>query len=183
MELTASLARQLRDLHRSEDFALALGELAAGLATAVPSLVTVSLVVLHQGVPVPVIVKAEPDGGPVVLASLAVELAGRAGCLLILQAAETGAFLLLRDELVTSPAGQATAPQVDQHLSPTPPPGQALTSARARLAAVDRAVGVLLDRGLLPEAALEELRRRAEIAGTELVAAAHALLAELDPAD
>ena len=182
MEITAWLARQLLDLDGSEELGLALDELAAGLATAVPSLLTVSLVLVHQDVPVPLTVRAESEPDAAVLASLAVEVAGEAGSLLILQAAEQGAFLLLRDELAGSPSSRTPEPQVDQHLTPAGPPGPALTAARADLAAVNRAVGVLLDRGVLPEAALAELRRRAEVAGITVGAAGRALLADLDPA-
>ena len=180
MELTASLARQLLELDGSKQFGLALGELTAGLARAVPSLVTVSLVLVHQGVQVPFTVSAEPDARAVVVASLAVELAGKAGHLLILQATEQGAFLLLQDEIAALLSAQAPAPQVDQHLTTTAPPGPALTSARAELTAIDHAVGVLLDRGMLQTAALEELRRRAARAGTTIGGAGRALLAEPD---
>ena len=180
MELTTALAQQLQDLDRSGHLGPALGQLAAGLAVAVPSLLTVSLVLDHQGVQVPVSITAEPDLDAVVRASLAVQLAGEAGSMLILQAAEQGAFLLLRDELAGLPSPQVPAPQVDQHLAPTVPPGPALTWARTELAAVDRAVGVLLDRGMLPALALADLRRRAELAGTTLGGAGRALLAEAD---
>ena len=135
MELTAWLARQLLDLDDgSDELGLALGELATGLATAVPSLLTVSLVLVHQGVPVPVTVTAEPHPEAAVLASLAVELAGEAGSMLILRAAEPGAFLLLQAELAGASSGWTPEPQVDQHLSPTGPPEPALTAARADLA-------------------------------------------------
>ncbi len=72
------------------------------------------------------------------------------------------------------------ASQVDQHLWPAGPLGPALSAARADLAAVDRAAGVLLERGMPAEAALADLRRRAELAGTSIAAAGRALLAELN---
>lgn len=185
IELATSLAQQLQDLDDSQDLGQALHRLGGDLTTAVPSLLTVSLIVVHRGVPVPITIATGRHTGAAVLASLAVDLAGTAGSRtqLILRAGNRGAFLLLRDELAALPAPRRPAVQVDQHLSPAAPPGPALASARADLAAIDRAIGVLLDRGLPPEAARADLRRRAELAGTSVAAAGHAILAELRAPD
>ena len=115
MELTASPVRQLQQLDGDERLGPGLARLAAGLATAVPSLRTVSLLVVHHSVPVTITVRSEAGAGAAVLASLAVELTGEAGSLLILQAGEQGAFLLLQHELAALPLSHGPTPQVHRH--------------------------------------------------------------------
>jgi hypothetical protein len=146
----------------SQQVTLGLTRLAAQLAATVPSLAAVTLVVLRYGLPIPVSILAG-DGAPTpILASLAVPLsAAPSPDLLIAHARTAGAFLLLADDLKPHLPGPAGAPlQLDQHLHYPPLVGHPLPLALSDLQAIDQSIGVLLDQGLTPTAALTELTRR-----------------------
>jgi hypothetical protein len=119
-----------------------------------------------------------------VLASLAVPLpgVGPAG-VLVLRAAAAGAFLLLADDLDLLLEPGHPPIDIDEHLTwPPAPTSASFSAALADLHVVDQAVGVLIDRGLPPEAARRELRRQADAADTTVAAVSRTLLAALPPA-
>ena len=112
-----------------------------------------------------------------VLASLAVPLsAGSSGGLLILRAGEAGAFLLLADDL-DGLLGPGHPPiELDEHLAwPAAANAESLGASLADLSVVDQAIGVLVDRGLPPEAAHRELWRRVGEADTTVAAVSRAV--------
>jgi hypothetical protein len=176
VRITAEVAEQLRLLHADPDhggyFLAGLRRLSRDVALAVPSTLAVTIRVARLGGEVSVSALAEPAA---VLASLAVRLpAGAPGDLLILRAAAAGAYLLLADGLDGLPGRQRAPAEVDGHLGwPT------LSSAAglADLGSIDRAIGVLIDRGLAPEQARRELQRRAETAAATVAAVSRELLA------
>lgn len=157
----------------------------------VPSLLAVSLVRTRSYVPVPLVLLAPVPGSAQAQASLAVALPSPPGtsALLVLQAADPGAFLLLVDQLQSRPLpGDATlagpVAELDQHLTlPGSDAGVALAAALADLSLVDRATGVLIERGLLPAAAVASLRGRARSDATSVPDASRAVLAETAPRD
>lgn len=59
--------------------------------------------------------------------------------------------------------------------------GEGLAASLGDLSAVNQGIGVLLDRGLPPEAARRELQRRADDADTTIGDASRSLLANLAP--
>lgn len=177
MRITAAVAAQLRllqeDPDRGDGFAAALSRLGRDVVLAVPSCLTVTIRLARLGTEVGV---SATTGRAAVLASLAVPLSARSGGgLLILRAAEAGAFLLLADDLAGLLGPGHRPIETDLHLTwPSAEPGEL-----ADLGAVDQAVGVLVDRGLPPDAAHQELRRRAGAAATSVAAVSRDLLASL----
>ena len=179
MRITAAVAEQLLLLHEdpdlASDLAAALDRLGRDVAVAVPSCLTVSIALARPDDEISVSTTAGAAEPAAVLASLAVPLsAGPAGDLLILRAAEAGAFLLLADDL-DGPLRPGHPPiELDKHLSWAL---AASTESVADLRVADQAVGVLVDGGLLPEAARRELQRRASDADTSVAAVSRELLA------
>jgi hypothetical protein len=176
VEIPAALAAQLTVLDDAldgpaADLEVRLRALAAALAVAVPSLIAISVttpvageeVTLHLAVP----------GGPQVAASLVLPLP--AGTSLALYAATPGALADLAADLTRAlglPRGSAV---LDGDLSaPVVPSGVA---GLADLSVINRAIGVLIDRGHPASTARAELRRRAAGAGESLLAAAQRLVA------
>ena len=99
--------------------------------------------------------------------------------MVLLQASEAGAFLLLADDL-----GARLDPQlalrIDEHLNvEIEATAGEWESSIDDLSAVNRAVGVLIERGLLPADAYVELSRRAQQDGMGLAAAGRSLLESL----
>lgn len=175
MRITATVAEQLRllqgDLPPGGDFAAGLIQLSRDVAVAVPSCLAVTVTLARLGGEISVSTTAEPGE---VLASLAVPLSGG---LLVLRAGEAGAFLLLAEDLDGLLRPDRPPVHLDQHLGwPTATSGESLTTSLADLSVVDRAVGVLVDRGLPPGAAHRELWRRAGATGTTVVAVSRDLL-------
>lgn len=189
MEITAALAEQLRRLC---DDPAAGGRLAAGLSAlgrdvlnAVPTCLAVTLLLGHFGGEVSLSMVAATTKNSPVLASLAVPLADQhqEGATLILRAGQAGAFLLLADDL-RGRLGDTDRPpiQVDQHLAmPAAATGESLATSLAEFGAVNQGIGVLIARGLPPEAARRELQRRASAAGVTLAVASRRLLASPRP--
>jgi hypothetical protein len=178
MRITAAVAEQLLLLHGDPDlggdFATALDRLGRDVVRAVPSCFAVTIT--HAGLGGEISVSI--TGGPAaVLASLAVPLsAGHAGDLVVLRAGEAGAFLLLSDDLLRP--DHHLPVQLDEHLTwPAAANGESLGASLADLSAIDQAIGVLVGRGLPPEAAHRELWRRVGEANTTLAAVSRAVLA------
>jgi hypothetical protein len=187
VDITESLAEQLRilggDPDRGDRLAAGLSQLGRDLAVAVPSCLAIGIILVRLGGEITVSAVARAADSAAVLASLAVPLsAGEPGDILVLRAGEAGAFLLLADDL-DGLLGPGHRPiDVDRHLS-LPPigTGESLAAALADLRAVNQGIGVLLDRGLPPEAAHWELQRRAHDANTTVGDASRVLLASLPP--
>jgi hypothetical protein len=187
VDITESLAEHLRILGGDPDpghrLAAGLSQLGRDLAVAVPSCLAVSIVLVRLGGEITVSALARTADPAAVLASLAVPLsAGEPGGLLVMRAGEAGAFLLLADDLDGLLGPDHPPIDVDQHL--TLPPvgtGESLAAALADLRAVNQGIGVLLDRGLPPEAARRELQRRAQDTNTSVGVASRVLLASLLP--
>ena len=185
MRITAAMAEQLLLLHgdpdRAGEFAAALDRLGRDVALAVPTCLAVTITFAGPGDAISVSTTTGGAEPAAVLASLAVPLsAGALGDLLILRAREAGAFLLLADDL-GGLLGPGQPPiELDKHLSwPEEPSNESLAASVAGLRVVDQAVGVLVDRGLSPEAAHRELWRRAGEAGTTVAAVGREIVASL----
>lgn len=186
MRITAAVAEQLQLLHadpdRADRFAARLSRLGRDVALAVPSCLAVTISLARQGseVSVSMITGVQPAA---VLASLAVPLSAVAPRdLLVLRAGAAGAFLLLADDLDGRPGPGHPSIEVDKHLSwPPAPSGESSAASLADLRVVDQAMGVLVDRGLPPEAAGRDLQRRAGAADMAVAAVSRALLASLRP--
>ena len=187
MDAAAALAQHLQGLSgdpaRGDWLAVGLSRLGADLTVAVPSLLAVSFLLVGCGGEIPVSIPAGAADTAAVLASLAVPLsAAEHGDMLLLRAGEEGAFLLLADDL-DGLLGHGHPPiEVDGHLSwPAIMTGEGLAASLGDLSAVNQGIGVLLDRGLPPEAARRELQRRADDADTTIGDAGRSLLANLAP--
>lgn len=190
MQITAALAHHLQilsgdpdrgDPDRAEQIAAGLTRLGTDVARAVPSCLAVSVILGRWGADVIVGTLTRGEATTPVLASLAVPLSGLdPGDLLILQAGAPGAFLLLSDDL-KGLLGPGHPPiELDAHLLLAPVvTGEPLAAALADLRAVNQGIGVLLDRGLTPRAAREELNRQAHDADTTLGVASRVLLDSL----
>lgn len=175
------------DAHADDDERLSrtvtgLDPLVREVAAQVASLVAVSLLLtLPAGRIVVGLLAPDSRSTPrPVLASLAVPLRHpRVAALLVLQAADAGAFLLLVDGLHER-LGAGRALGLDQHLDvPVDVTGRALRDGLDDLRPVDQAVGALIEQGRSAQEAHRELRRRAEAAQTEVPALARTLLAGL----
>jgi hypothetical protein len=181
VRITAAVAEQLLLLHgdpdRGHNFVAALSWLGRDVVLAVPSCLAVTITHARLGGEISASTVAAPAP---VLASLAVPLSTvSSGGLLILRAGEAGAFLLLADDLdgLLGPAGHPPI-DLDEHLAwPSAENAKSLCASLADLSAVDQAIGVLVDRGLPPEAAHRELERRVGEGDTTIADVSRALLA------
>lgn len=185
MPVTATLAAQLRILGGDPDggdlLAARLTEIGRGIAVAVPSCLTVSIVLPDLGTELVARVATRGAAGPVG-ASLAVSLPLRPGGSLVIRATDPGAFVLLCYELGDALGLGTGSMELDRHLT-LPPVGtnESLSASVLDERTVQRAIGVLLDRGLSPQAARDDLRRRAEAAGSSTGDVARSLLESLVP--
>jgi hypothetical protein len=124
-----------------------------------------ALLVVHDGHAVAVRSAESPAAGPCSSSLLVGSLPAPASAQLLIRASTAGALAPLARELLAL-AGQSAArrPLVDLHLYP--PDGTAdsdvIALECAAASAVNQAVGALLDRGWLPEEAVEELDRLGE---------------------
>ena len=185
MDLPASLAGHLQilcgDAGSAEDLLFTLQQLADDVAFAVPSCRAASLTVPQLGGPLTLSVwptsAPPPHADPGVLASVAVPLAAPPGPSLLLQAGQAGAFSQLVDDLVMLAGTDLAAIVLDAHLTlPPATTGTSIAAQLADLAAVNQAIGVLVDRGWEPVTASQELEHRAQHADTTVAAASRRLL-------
>jgi hypothetical protein len=180
--VTAELLERLRHLtadpDRAEGLAAALSGLCVDVEVAVPSWMSVSIVLASLSdadVEVAIVAPGGQDGARV-FSSLAVPLSELdPGDQLIIRARAAGAFLLLADDLAGR-LGGARPIVVDRHLDSSAS-GETAAAMFAGLSVVDQAIGVLLDRGLSPPQARQDLQRRAQASGVSVAAAARSLLA------
>jgi hypothetical protein len=177
-----------RDDDRGEAFVTGLDQLGADLAGVVPSLLAVSLTLVRFGHDVVVPVLASNASTTEVSASLAVPLsAGELGDVLVLFAAEPGAFLLLAHDLAGLVGPGDRSLEVDRHLpaAATASPTRSAASfalALSEMEDINQAIGALVDQGVPgPQAALDELAGRAAVAGSTIATVSRRLLADLWP--
>jgi hypothetical protein len=185
VRVAATLVEHLRLLGdepgRGDRLAAGLSRLGRDVAAAVPSCLTVSIVLAHPDAEISISATAGTAKPGAVLASLAVPLPGAVPAgVMVLRASAVGAFLLLADDLGLLLGAGHPPIGVDEHL--TWPPAASFPTSLADLHAVDQAVGVLIDRGLPPETARRELQQRADAADTTVAAVSRALLADLPAA-
>ena len=183
--VTAALLKQLRHLtadpDRADTLAAALSALCVDVEVAVPSWMSVSIVLnspkdtdIDADVEVAIVAPSAQDRAGA-LSSIAVPLSEVGSPdQLIVRAGEAGAFLLLADDLAIR-LGDTDRIIVDRHLDP-PPSSAAAAAMVAGLGVVHQAIGVLLERGLPPPQARRELERRARASGVSLADAARSLL-------
>lgn len=157
MPVTAALTEQLRILGGDPDhgdlLAARLTEIGREIAVAVPSCLTVSIVLPDLGTELVTRVAGRGAAGSV-CASLAVSFPLRPGGSLVIRATDPGAFVLLRYDLGDALGLGTGSMELDRHL--TLPPvrtDKSLTASVLDERTVQRAIGVLLDRCLSPEAA------------------------------
>lgn len=176
-------------LGRPNDLSTGLGLLLTLAVAAIPECIGVSLLISGStpDITVSAFAPAQPRGP--IRASLAVSLprppgSSRPRALLILYAVRPAVFSLVAPELLALLGLGARHITVDGHLAAPDPAAQraALTQRLQERGAVDRALGVLLDRGMVREEGLAELRRLADVGGIGIVSAARALLGGLGPA-
>jgi hypothetical protein len=189
VRITATLAEQLRLLidepGRGDRLAVGLSRLGRDVALAVPSFLAASIVLARLGGEISISTVAGAAEPAVVLASLAVPLPGATSGdepsdILVLRAGATGAFLLLADDLDGLLGRGHPTIDVDKHLGfPPAPTTESFAASLADLRVVDQAVGVLVDRGLHPDAAGRELQRWAGDGDTTVSVVSRALLASL----
>ncbi|MCM3920341.1 hypothetical protein ND748_01385 [Frankia sp. AiPs1] len=185
MQVTAAVAEHLR-LLQGEDLsgdglAAELSALGRDVVLAVPSCFVVTITLASLGGAIDVRA-ADSVAAPVaVLASLAVPLSAVVpAAVLVLRAGKPGAFVRLAEDLGTLLGPNHPPLAVDQHLIwPAAVSGESFWTSLAEQRVVDQAVGALVDRGLLPEAARDELQRRASDAHTDVATASRRLLASL----
>lgn len=165
-----------------------LGRLLELAVLVIPTCIGVSLVIRGRAPAVTLSALRPGSSAEPVLASLSVRLprpltgpASGGGAELRIYAGASHAFADAAPSLLALLDMTARQITVDEHLE-----APDLAQERAALlqwlddqAVMDRAIGVLLGRGLLPEEGLLELARLAAVGGTSTLAAAHALLGSM----
>ncbi len=179
MKVTTAIARQLQllDVGDADALVTRLTDLGTSLSAAVPSCISVSVSMSVVGSALPVTLGMCSEVVGPVLASLAVSRSvSEPGDIVLFQASEAGAFLLLADDL-RALLDPTLLVRIDEHLDlEVDPTARGLARSLEDLSAVNRAVGVLIERGLLPADAHAELSRRAQQDDKDIAGAARALL-------
>lgn len=181
MKVTAAIALQLQLLCDNTDdksrLATGLIQLGTIVAAAVPSCVSISVWLAVVGPDAPVTIGIQHGTVGPVLASLAVPRSlSEPADMVLFQASEAGAFLLLADDL-RGLLDPLLSLRVDEHLQvEIDTTAGRLLSAMSELSVVNQAIGILIDRGLLPEEAHAELSRLAARDGTDVAAVSRQIL-------
>ncbi len=183
LDITAHLRALARRSGAPETLSSELEELLLGVLRAAPSCLGVSLTLTRQGLPVTVTSLSLSAGLREVRSSLAVQLPRRAaqdapGPLLVLCSGAVGALDQLRLDLLALLDLDPRKVCIDTHLALPDLATEAdgLAAQLDDLSALNQAVGVLLDRGLLPEQGRALLDDLAAAGDTIAVAAARLLL-------
>ena len=182
MEFPASLSAQLSELTDAlddpgTDLQAILDVLIDDLTLAVPSFLGLTMTLRFAGEPV-TLTAVDPATVRAVRSSLQLPLDPLAGAgpdsVVLFYARDAHAFALLAADTRCLPGldGQV---QLDRHL-PGPGADPCVVTDAGQAAIAHRAIGWLIDRGLPPDDAVEELRRRAVVGGRTLTAAARDLL-------
>jgi hypothetical protein len=191
MEITAALAADLAILTEALDepgidIADTLRRLAADARTAVDSYLGLTLMVPEGAPTFRITAMDEYATRPDVRASILIPLATGAapsgpGAVLVLYAANPGAFTDLAADLSWLTGAALTELVLDRHLHLA---DSADTTGAVRAESiVSQAVGVLIGLGYPPEDAVRELAARASAAGTDRFAAAQHILDNLRRTD
>lgn len=194
MCLSPALGAALRTLHlatASTDLTHLLG-----LAVdAVPTCLGLSLTVYRGAVPISMTLLVPGSSRSPVRASLRIELprprrqaepepAVGGGAALVVYAGASGALERLGQDVGALLEMDPRRVAVDEHLAlPSTSGGDDPARGFRDASDVDRALGVLLDRGYLTSDGTAELRRRADMGGTDVPTAARQLLADVAPTD
>lgn len=184
MALSAALAADLTMLTQAlgrddVDLQTELGELAAELRRAVSSYLGLSVTItMNTG---QISFGAGEDPRPLAAASLLIPLSvtanPRVETTLVLFAATPGAFVDLAADLAVVPGVGSSALVLDGHLSRLAGPADSVgMDGLPAYVTINRAIGVLVDRGHTPDAARRELHRRAESDGNRLPVVAEQVL-------
>lgn len=187
MDLPTALLRHVLDLTRSVgaddgDLPRSLIALAADLQAAVPSYRGVHLTVALDGDAVELVHLLPPEDGESIRTSLRLPLLALGtgfdpASRVVMYAAAPGAFVDLAADLRYELDGQSRELALDADL---PPPRQTSgLSGLSELSIVNRAIGVLIDRGELPDRARATLAHRASRDGVETHVYAARLLREV----
>jgi hypothetical protein len=185
VKITAALARQLQllcaDFGDAAHLADALTELGAGVRAAVPSCMSVSVTVGVVGSDAPITLGIRGGGVGPVLSSLAASRSlSEPGDIVLFQASEAGAFLVLADDLAAA-LDPVLSLRIDEHLHvEVDVTAAGWTRSMDDLSAVNRAVGLLIERGFLPEDASAELTRQARQDGTTIAGISRLLLEAIE---
>jgi len=185
----ASTSVHLRALaeiaNSTDDLSASLVQLLALAQAAVPSCFAVTLSITAEGIPMTVTSSDRDE--PRARSSLALRMPRHAGTAsgascprLVLYAADPGVFDVVARDLIALLDTHMRHAEIDAHLNVPDGAAEAddLADHLDGRSAVDRAIGVLLDRGVLPDEARAQLERRAASAGTSHVTAARNLLGE-----
>jgi len=190
VKFTESLAADLAALHAAldepgPDIAQGLRQLAAAVATAVPSYLGLSVVATHNHSSFTVTLL--DDGATAGDVGTSILLAGPnpddrhdvPAVAFILYARSPGAFVDLAADVAWLTGGPPTEFALDAHLGVPAEPD--IATPIAAESAINQAIGVLIGRGFTAEQARWELDIRAARSGIERVTAAHIVLARLTP--
>jgi hypothetical protein len=183
VEFSAALA-QLADDERlvDADIGRLLVSLAADARATIDSLTGVMVVLMVEGHPIMLTAFDGEMDEARVTTSVVLPLPALAkvepGSMLILYASRPGAFVDFAADAALALGIAPDSVTLDRHL---PAPGQlGAHSGLHDVVLINRAIGVLLGRGLHPDAARVEMQRRAWMSGTTLGEAASALIASLE---
>lgn len=189
MRLTEQLRALVEAVGADADLSGELWHLLTLAAAAVPSCLGLSLVFGPPDPPLTLSALVPPATAGPVLASLVVHLPRRstadAGTQLVLYSGAVGAFDDVAPDLLALLDLSSRHLTRDAHLA-LPDSSRSALVLRDELddrSAVARAIGMLLDRGLLPDAGYRELLRRGTERGGDAAAAARTLLAEAAGSD
>lgn len=173
MDATTALLEQLRALAQGSrndatTLAASLSDLEASLGAAVPSYLGLQLTVTQNGYPV--VLTAGPAAAPAVTTSLRLPLSLiNAGCQtgsrIVFFATTPGAFVDLDADLRHALASTSPTTVLDADLAPSD--REVGLSGGTELGEINRAVGVLIERGTEPNEAHDTLRRHAAAAGLQ----------------
>jgi hypothetical protein len=190
VKFTESLAADLSALHAAldepgPDIGQGLRQLAAAVATAVPSYLGLSVVATHHHSSFTATLL--DDGATAGDIGTSILLAGLnprdrhdvAAVAFILYARSPGAFVDLAADVAWLTGGPPSEFVLDAHLGVPAQPDTATPIGAESV--INQAIGVLIGRGYTAEQASWELDIRAAHGGTERVTAAHIVLARLTP--
>ncbi len=185
MDISADLAADLATLNGGlddpdTDLEALLGALATSLPNAIASYQGMSMTFALDSHEVSFSVRDGPSSEAAVAASLLIPLSALssagAGSSLVLYATTPGAFVDLAADLSYALDLDAASLILDEHRTmPEDSAGAGMLGLRAHTA-INQAIGVLIERGHTPESAYQELRRRADLDGGDVPAAAEQLL-------
>jgi hypothetical protein len=176
VDISTALSFDLKNLLRildlpDLDIERSLRALRYDIAVVVPSFVGLSMTLVVEGQPVTLTSMGEEATTVAIGSSLALPLSLTSGLAegssLVCYATAPGAFVDLAADLGYALSASDGEVLLDQHL--TPASTRSGIAGVEELSLVNRALGVLIGRGLTPEDAHDQLRRRADATGLQVV--------------